>query len=173
MTLEDRFHEKYEIVEPGGCWIWTGTVDGNGYGRIKVSGRRKGAHRVSWEIHNGPIPKGNGHHGTCVLHHCDVTLCVNPAHLFLGSNADNVHDSMGKGRHSCQTHSENLFSSALSKKIKRKHGEKHHYAKLTDREVVAIRILCVEMSVPEISEIFNITPKYIRSIIKGRARQLL
>lgn len=56
------------------------------------------AHKVAWEIANGPIPEGNGYHGKCVLHRCDNPACVNPGHLFLGSHDDNMADMLAKGR---------------------------------------------------------------------------
>lgn len=80
----------------------------------------KNAHRVSWELHNGKIPKGHGHHGTCVLHKCDTRSCVNPDHLFLGSNADNVADKVAKGR-----------AAHLN-------GELHGKSKLTNDDVLKI-----------------------------------
>jgi len=70
------------------CWLWTGTTDGR-YGLLDVAK----AHRVSWTIRRGPIPP-QAH----VLHHCDVTLCVNPAHLFLGDPGVNARDRQAKGR---------------------------------------------------------------------------
>ena len=101
-TLQERFDSRYEIVEPGGCWVWMGHISdngyGHGYGHIRVNGRMKLAHRVSWELHVGKIPVGTGHHGTCVLHRCDNASCVRPDHLFLGSQADNMQDMMNKGR---------------------------------------------------------------------------
>ncbi len=73
-----------------GCIEWTGTLK-HGYGIY----RQRLAHRVSWELHYGPIPAG-----ACVLHHCDNPPCVNPLHLFLGTQLDNVHDMDDKGRRS-------------------------------------------------------------------------
>lgn len=98
-TLAERFWEK---VSKGGpvhpvlgtaCWAWTASTNPNGYGKIFVAGRLQVASRVSWEMHNGPIPDG-----LFVLHHCDNPLCVRPAHLFLGTCADNVRDMWSKGR---------------------------------------------------------------------------
>ena len=74
------------------CLYWRGYIDALGYGRFIALGENK-AHRVSWILHNGEIPPG-----LKVLHKCDVRNCVNPAHLFLGTQADNVHDMMAKKR---------------------------------------------------------------------------
>ena len=97
-SLEDRFWEKVDKKGPDDCWEWRGAKTRKGYGEIHDGDRTLRANRVSWEIANGPIPKGNGYHGTCVLHHCDNPGCVNPTHLFLGTVADNNHDREKKGR---------------------------------------------------------------------------
>lgn len=94
--LAERFWEK--VTKTKSCWLWrAGRKQSKwDYGTIKESGkfgRMLSAHRVSWELHKGPIPKG-----ACVLHTCDRPSCVNPAHLFLGTHADNVHDMMNKQR---------------------------------------------------------------------------
>ena len=93
MTWRDRFWSKVERGEAADdCWGWSAGVHSQGYGLLWV-GRTRKAHRLSWEIHNGPIPAG-----ACVLHRCDNPPCANPRHLFLGSQADNVQDMMDKDR---------------------------------------------------------------------------
>lgn len=78
------------------CWLWTGATDGKyGHGRLNVDGRPVQAHRVAWADAFGAVPAGMS-----VLHKCDVALCVNPAHLFLGTQADNMADMTSKGRRS-------------------------------------------------------------------------
>lgn len=75
------------------CWLWLGSLDGNGYGRIHHHGRRQGAHRVMWQLVCGDIPVG-----LFVLHSCDVQKCVRPDHLFLGTQKDNMQDWTRKGK---------------------------------------------------------------------------
>lgn len=77
----------------GGCWRWRRTVDGRGYGQLTVNGRLVRAHRHAYELTNGPIPEG-----AVLCHSCDYRLCVNPAHLFVGSQRDNMQDMASKGR---------------------------------------------------------------------------
>lgn len=97
-----------------GCIVFTGTLFDTGYGSICINYRTLSAHRLAWEIENGPIPNG-----LSVLHRCDNRACINPAHLFLGTQADNMRDMSEKGRSS--------------------RGEKNAKAKLTEAQVRVIR----------------------------------
>jgi hypothetical protein len=117
--LVDRFW-KY-VDKSGDCWLWTGAKTFGGYGVIHDSGRKGKivrAHRLSWELHNGPFPAELD-----VCHKCDNPACVRPDHLFLGSAKDNVADMVHKGR-----------ASGGSPR-----GSLHHQAKLTEAQVLDIR----------------------------------
>ena len=94
ITVEERFWSKVDKKSKDECWEWTAGTDKR-YGAFWITseGRMCKAHRVSYEIKHGPIPKGMK-----VCHHCDNTLCVNTKHLFLGTQEDNIMDAKNKGR---------------------------------------------------------------------------
>ena len=130
---------------PGGCWNWTGPkILGYGQFYLKVKPKWQGfrAHRVSYELANGQIATG-----LFCCHHCDNRACVNPSHLFVGTNADNTADKMAKGR---ETRGEQLWS-----------------AKLTAKDVVEIRALYAtgEHTQPSLAKRFGVGKAIIWKIV--------
>jgi len=97
-SVPDRFWAKVNkagpvvVPELGECWVWTASVDIGGYGAFGLGGRMHAAHRVSWLLEHGEFPE------LCALHRCDNRLCVRPAHIFIGTRADNMRDCIDKGR---------------------------------------------------------------------------
>lgn len=120
-SLRKRFEEK--VAKTEGCWIWIACKNSAGYGTIKRGKENGGgmayAHRVSYELFNGQVPEG-----ACVLHSCDNPSCVNPAHLRVGNQSENIREMYSKGR--CTSR----------KKIP---SENVHSAKLTKQQVIEIR----------------------------------
>ena len=96
MTLIERFENKFE-KHASGCWLWVAGKYPTGYGMFHLTPKRgvspTNAHRASWLLYRGPIPQGKQ-----VCHHCDIHACVNPEHLFLGTQKDNIQDMIAKGR---------------------------------------------------------------------------
>ena len=120
-SILERFEENYTPEPNSGCWLWTASTNKAGYGGLKINGKTKLAHRISWELENGPIPDSDSYHGVCVCHSCDNPACVNPSHLFIGSHKDNMRDMYSKGRRTDAK------------------GERQHLAKLNETSVKQIR----------------------------------
>jgi hypothetical protein len=99
LGLTEKSREHFESrcfpITESGCWIWMGAIKKAkpGYGWVRSKGKSWAAHRLSWTLHRGPIPAARH-----VLHRCDIPLCVNPDHLFLGTAADNMRDMAQKDR---------------------------------------------------------------------------
>ena len=110
----ERFHTKYEIVTESGCWIWTAGLQKSGYAGYHVNGKTITGHRFSYIIHKGEIPKN-----LCVMHSCDTPSCVNPKHLSVGTQLDNINDRNNKNRQA--------------------KGASHCKSKLTEAQVLDIR----------------------------------
>lgn len=121
----ERRWATYVSPEPNtGCWLWTGHVDRRGYGHFWIDGRRWKTHRFAWRVEHGAIPR---HLHAC--HRCDTPACVNPAHLFLGTDADNNADARRKGR----------AWRPDPRTLPRARGERIASARVTAATVVAIR----------------------------------
>jgi hypothetical protein len=91
--MHERFLAKTRRDLRTGCWLWTAAHDRDGYGSIYVDGKKEQAHRVAYALFVGPVPEGDW-----VLHRCDTPACVNPDHLYLGTNKQNVADRENRGR---------------------------------------------------------------------------
>lgn len=89
-----RLWDKVNILDDKSCWEWTASLDGKGYGQINVNGSMKRAHRLAWEDYTKKTIPQN----MCACHCCDNTLCCNPNHIFIGTQADNMKDMARKGR---------------------------------------------------------------------------
>ena len=100
LTIKEKtIHRFWAKVDTSGeCWNWIGAINTNGYGRFRLFGIPTSAHRASFIINYGSIPELDEWHGMCVLHKCDNKCCVNPEHLFLGTQQDNIIDMYSKGR---------------------------------------------------------------------------
>jgi hypothetical protein len=155
--LEFRFWTH--VRKTAGCWEWQASVHPRGgYGQLGEGGRGGRnllAHRVSWEIHNGPIPDG-----LLVLHKCDNRRCVRPDHLFLGTYADNTQDAVAKGRM--------LVGDLNPNRRNRKAGTDNHQARLTDDDVRAIRRRWRNgESAARISQDYPVSDTVVRLIVRG------
>lgn len=139
--------EAHSIPEPNsGCWLWLRSTNTSGYGAFRIGGGKKIlAHRAAWIAANGEIPEG-----ICILHRCDTPLCVNPNHLFAGTNTDNVADRVMKGRTSC--------------------GQRHPRAKLTEGDVIRIFALHKDGATNQsIADSMGVVQSAVSEILTGRA----
>lgn len=134
-----------KVDKSGECWIWTECRDRDGYGRFRLLGMNRRAHRIAWEMAFGPVPAET----PCVLHRCDNTACVRPDHLWVGTVSDNNKDRAAKGRsasgdrHPKRIHPERTLRG--SDHPLRQHpelaarGERNGFSKLTEDAVRDIR----------------------------------
>lgn len=163
MPLADRLWAKVNKNGPvpphrtdlGPCWIWTGSINENGYGwlSLKSIGRsRMLAHRASWEVHFSPVPDAIG-----VLHHCDNPPCVRPTHLFLGTQADNMADAAAKGRNGRIFHPERYpVGSAVQQAV------------LTEAKVLDMRERRANgESLASLAQYFGISRNSVKRIVHG------
>lgn len=150
IVLIDRFLSKINQNGENGCWEWQGSLFKTGYGKFSIGRKTLYAHRVSYEIHIGIIPKG-----MLIMHTCDNPSCVNPKHLVLGTQRENIRDMISKGRdnhtggNSC--------------------GERNSQAKLSQSQVNEIRELYSTGIVTQdiLAVYFGVSSSHISNIITG------
>jgi hypothetical protein len=141
---KERIESKVERIPEAGCWIWMGATQVRGYGEIISNNRKYLAHRASYEAFIGEIPKG-----MYVCHACDNVYCVNPAHLFLGTQKQNLQDMASKGRSTI--------------------GERNPMAKLTEDDIKDIKyLISTGLSDTKISVEFCVSRQTINNIRNGK-----
>jgi hypothetical protein len=140
-NLAERFWEK--VAKGEGCWEWQATLK-NGYGGVRINEQTVYAHRIAYELSNGPIPDG-----LFVMHSCDNRKCCNPAHLSLGTPLDNVRDMHHKGRN------------------RQPRGVRNTNAKLTPEAVLYIR-KHHHGNTQELARRFGVKENAIRGVLNGR-----
>jgi len=143
-SVTRRFEDKF-IPEPNsGCWLWLGATGGKkGYGKMMLRHTRRPefAHRISFYLSFGQITKH-------VLHKCDNPYCVNPEHLFEGTNDDNIADMVAKNRN--------------------RRGERHHWSVLTEEDVGEIRKLIGFQTLKSIADMYGVSKHAIWAIKEGK-----
>lgn len=153
--IATRYYGFYDHIEvTKSCWIWGGSVDKNGYGKF-CNGR---SHRFSYFLHFGEFPKD-----MWVLHTCDNPQCVNPNHLFIGTNQDNVDDRERKNRGA-----KGLKNGSYTKPETRRIGSLNGLSKFTEEQIVEIRNMSPDKSQSQIAKIFNTTQVNIGRIINRK-----
>lgn len=143
LPVRERLFSRFLEDEKTGCWNWTRGKTGAGYGAIAVNNGLKLAHRVSYELHFGSLSDD-----AVVCHSCDNPGCINPKHLFLGTQATNIADKVSKNRQAC--------------------GERHGRAKLTLADVEEIRA-ALGVPLAELAAKYGVSYKYISILRSGSA----
>lgn len=153
----ERFWKKVDKSGgPDACWLWIGSKIKHGYGCFVVDKTWFYPHRIAWTLTHGQIPHSDSYHGTCVCHDCpsgENPACCNPAHLFLGSQGENMKDMIRKGRD----------TKAL--------GEDNGISKLTAAQVIEIRSLYAagNSTLRQLGSLFGVRYQNISLIINYKA----
>jgi HNH endonuclease/helix-turn-helix protein len=151
MTLAETFHHFMPGLPPETeCWEWTGSLNGAGYGTIRMVDRKIPAHRVAYELFVGSIPDG-----LIICHHCDNPPCCNPRHLYPGTHVDNAHDMVMRGRN----HVVSLP------------GSVNPAAKISAEDAASIRRIYAQGGViqKDLAEMFGITQTTVSAIVRGKS----
>lgn len=142
--VAENFDDHWAVDEKTGCWIWQLALPGDGYGMVALGGKKVKAHRFAFERVHGEIPKG-----AIVRHRCDNRACVNPKHLKLGTQQDNIRDMCARGRQRGAV------------------GVNNIQAKLTPEKVVAIRLASRGGATgAEIAKVYGISGRQACNIIR-------
>lgn len=152
-----RFVEKFSVLTVDECWQWEGANDTCGYGNVTINGRNKKAHRVAWESVNGQIPEG-----MYICHRCDNPGCVNPTHLFIGTQKDNMRDMKNKGRR------KGIIPNWKTSPVKT--GEKNANAKLSYKKAEEIRSLynSGDKTMVLLASMYGVNRNLISKVVRGK-----
>lgn len=150
-SVEQRFWEKVDKRSNDECWNWLASTNTDGYGHLNINNKTRPAHRLIWEWYYGKIIKPMQ-----VLHKCDNRKCVNPNHLFLGTQQDNIQDMINKNRQKCFDYDQR--------------GENHSHNKLTNVDIINIRKQYKNGNITqrELAKKYNVGQSQINRIINKK-----
>ena len=153
LSITKRFIRKIDICSDEECWLWMASKFVSGYGQFRLNGRLVRAHRVAYFLRHGNLPLyDNKGESLFVCHRCDIKLCCNPSHLFLGTTQDNTEDSVLKNRRADMT------------------GMKNPSACLSERQVWEIRLMLAKgITQKRIAECYNVVQTTITKISTGKS----
>lgn len=154
IVARKRFEAGFKRGRHTACWLWLRNKDEHGYGKAFVGGRYERAHRVAHVLYIGDIPRG-----LFVLHHCDTPGCVNPRHLYAGTQQDNMDDCVARGRTSKRKGI--LYNTNPAR------GEDAGLAKLKARDIVRIRALAKTTTFRVLGRKFRVTKSTIATAVYG------
>jgi hypothetical protein len=143
---EIRFRKYFIKKDRKNCWIWHGSRCTDGYGNFSIMRKHISAHRFSYELHKGRFNKK-----LSVLHRCDEPACVNPNHLWLGTQKDNMDDC------------------ARKKRMGKSRGEKHYRSNFEETDIFEIIEIYKFMKIPDIARLYDVSIGCIAHIVKGRS----